>query len=232
MEKKKILIIEDEALIAEDTKSMLNDLGYEVIGIAKNLTEASGIIESMAFDIALVDLMLGSKKDGVEVARILKNKRKPFIITSSFSDKETLDEIKSLTPAGYIVKPIQENDLYAAIEIIPVDKENEYIKHLDGSVFYKDKDLFIRIIFSEIEYLKADGNYVEVYSNNKKHLLRITFEEFLQSLPDNFVRTHRSYAINCKLIKAVNSAYVEVGTYKVPLSRSHRDEFLKKITVL
>jgi len=232
MDKKRIIIIEDEIIIAEDTKSMLIDLGYDVVGAAMNLVAASDLIKKTAFDIALVDLMLGNKKDGIEVARILKNKKKPFIITSSFSDKETLDEIKGLMPAGYIVKPLQEKDLYTSIEIIPVTKEEEYIKHLDGSLFYKDKDLFIRLMVNEIEYIKSDGNYIEVFSNGKKHLLRLPLEGFLEKLPSNFMRVHRSYAINCNLISAVNSTYIKIGLQEIPLSKSYRDGFLKKIELI
>lgn len=232
MDKKRILIVEDELLIAEETKSMLIDLGYEVAGNAMNLVSAAELIENIPFDIALVDLMLGNKKDGIEVARILKSKKIPFIITSSYSDKETLEEIKTLMPSGYIVKPLLERDLFAAIEIIPVTKQEDFIKHLGDSMFYKDKDLHIRVVFNDIEFIKADGNYVEVYSNKKKHLLRVTLEDLIEKLPDNFIRVHRSFVINCKKIDAINSIHIKIGEHEVPLSKTYKDDLIKKIQSL
>lgn len=231
MSNKKILIVEDEILIAENTKSMLQDLGYDVAAHAMNLSSAIEHIEKTPFDIALVDLMLGNKKDGIEVARILNKKKKPFIIVSSYSDKETLSEVKSYGPSGYLVKPIQERDLFATLEIIPTDIEE--FKILDGSIFYKDKELLTRINTNDIEYIKSDGNYLEVYTvHQKKHLLRLTFDDILSKLPNNFIRTHRSYVINSNMVQAVNSIYIQINQQQIPLSKTYRDDFLKKITVL
>jgi len=231
--KPKILIVEDEIIIAENTKAMLLDLGYEVVAHAMNLSGALDLIETTEFDIALVDLMLSGKKDGVSVARALNKKKKPFIIVSSYSDRDTLSEIKPLQPSAYLVKPIQERDLYAALELVPIETHNQDLKILDGSIFYKDKDLLIRIVTDDIEYIKSDGNYLEIFtSKNKKHLLRLTFDDLLNKLPANFIRTHRSYVINSKYVISVNSIYILVGDNKIPLSKTFRDDFLKKITVL
>ena len=128
MAKKKILIVEDEEIVAIDIKDMLTDLGYEAVGIANSKEEALKEVEKTMPDLVLMDIMLGEKDNGVETAEEIRSRFKiPVIYLTAYADDATLERAKVTAPYGYIVKPFQENDLSTAI-IMGLYKHNMLMK--------------------------------------------------------------------------------------------------------
>mgnify|MGYP000943000611 CR=1 FL=1 len=118
MENINILIIEDEALIAEDIRDMVQKLGYSVSGILANGDKALDYLGFHYPDVVLCDIMIKGTKDGIQIAEWLRKNRKiPFIFLTSLSDRHTLDRAKTTLPYGYIVKPFDEKDLVTSIEV-------------------------------------------------------------------------------------------------------------------
>ena len=114
----KILIIEDEPLIARDLKRICVKLGYQVIGIAYKSTQALDMLHSRDYDLVLTDINIKSHQDGIDIGRIIREKYdKPFIYVTSFADTNTLLRAKETTPNGYVVKPFEEKHIYSSIEI-------------------------------------------------------------------------------------------------------------------
>ena len=203
--------------------------------------EFIGFVDKIEFDIALVDIMLGGAKSGIDVAKFIKEKlKKPFIFVTSYSDKHTLEDAKALRPSGYIVKPFDKEDLYAAIEIIPEEADNRsvlvdegLVNALEKTVFVKDKDLLHKIEIASISWVKSDGNYLEIYNDkNKRFLLRSSLDSFLTNMPGYIFRTHRSYAVNANFIDAVNSSYIVLNNIRVPVSKTYRSKLLEYLNVM
>ena len=241
MNAKRILIIEDEGIIAEGLKLNLQKLGYEVAGIALNKNEFLEFASSdQEFDLALVDIMLGKRPEGFEVAKYLREQMgKPFIFATSYSDKDTLQKAKFLHPSGYMVKPFQKKDLLAAIEMVSLDEElseeikpTEFEKILEDALFYKDQHLLKKITIPNILYVQAFRNYIEVYETDKKHLIRHTLQAFLDKLPHNFIRIHKSYLVNINKITTVNSTYVLLDKTELPLSKNYKDTLVQLMNIL
>ncbi len=114
----RVLIVEDEPLIAEDIADYLGSIDYSVSGIAHSIDAALLQLESNCPDIAILDINLGEEKDGIFVAEVIKEKYKiPFVFLTSYADKTTLDRAKHTQPMGYIVKPFDERDLLSTLEI-------------------------------------------------------------------------------------------------------------------
>ncbi len=118
MTKLKILIVEDEALIAKDIEFSLMQLEYSIIGIAYDSTTALDMIHNRNPDLVLLDIELNSELSGIDIAKILNKKYKiPFIYLTSYADPCTIDFVKTTLPFGYILKPFSERELYSAIEL-------------------------------------------------------------------------------------------------------------------
>ncbi len=118
MQKIKVLIVEDEPLIAEDIKEILLQVNYDVIGIAYNKSQAFSILKTTVPNIALLDINLGNNTDGISIAELInKEYHFPFLYLTSYSTKIILDKVKHTFPMGYIVKPFEEADLFTGIEI-------------------------------------------------------------------------------------------------------------------
>lgn len=114
----KVLIVEDEPLIAENLAMYLNNSDFEVVAMAFDYEEALKALEATRPDIALLDINLESEKDGVDLAHhIRKQYQIPFIFLSSYSDKPTIDRVKETEPSGYLVKPFNESSLLTTLEI-------------------------------------------------------------------------------------------------------------------
>lgn len=114
----KALIIEDEPLIAEDIRDYLTNINYQPVDVAYSKDQALRYLERYDLDIVLLDINLGSKTDGIEIAKVINEKYHiPFVFLTSYSDKKTLEMAKVTHPWGYLVKPFQERDLYTSLEI-------------------------------------------------------------------------------------------------------------------
>jgi len=126
--KKKILIVEDQLIIAMDLQQTLENLGYEVTGIAGTAEECFIFFNKEKPDLVLMDIMLSGSVDGISAAEVIhKNFDVPIIYLTAHSDDNSLLRANLTGPYGYIVKPIEERDLYTSIEIalhrFSIDKE-------------------------------------------------------------------------------------------------------------
>lgn len=114
----RVLIVEDEPLIAKNISMYLNNNDYEVAGIAYDAEEALHQLKRLQPDFAMLDINLESEMDGIDIAEhINRNNFIPFVYLTSYSDKETIERAKKTNPAWFIVKPFNEKTLYATIEI-------------------------------------------------------------------------------------------------------------------
>jgi DNA-binding NarL/FixJ family response regulator len=114
----RVLIVEDEPVVATDIAQCLEDLDYEVCGKALTVARAHHLLETTYPDIALLDINLEGKQEGIELAKLIREKYNiPFVFLTSYADKNTIREAKLVHPSGYVVKPFDEQDLYAALEI-------------------------------------------------------------------------------------------------------------------
>ena len=118
MEKLKILIVEDEALLALNVQRLLNNLGHDAFGIATSGEDAIEMAKKARPDLIMMDIHLRGKLDGIQVAeRIRAFLDAPVIYTTAFSDEETLERAKKTEPSAFLLKPYEIKDLQVAIEI-------------------------------------------------------------------------------------------------------------------
>lgn len=118
MNKKKILVVEDERIIAEDLRRTLQHLGYEVTGIASSGKEALEIAAANIPDLAIMDIVLRGKMDGITVAERLKDRLDiPSIYLTAYADETLLKRTKISAPYSYILKPFDQRELHTNVEI-------------------------------------------------------------------------------------------------------------------
>lgn len=118
MTKAKVLVVEDQNIVALNIRNKLKNLGYIVPGTAATGEEAIKKAELTNADLVLMDIMLKGEMDGIEAARAIKEKLGiPILYLTAYTDDETLDRAKTTEPAGYISKPFKEEDLHSNIEM-------------------------------------------------------------------------------------------------------------------
>lgn len=118
MSKIRVLVVEDDPLIAEDIREYLTNVDYQVVSVEHDKNGALNALDNTLPDIALLDINLNNVMDGFEIAKYINNKHQiPFLYLTSYSGKSVVDEAKHTKPMGYIVKPFDEGELFASIEV-------------------------------------------------------------------------------------------------------------------
>ncbi|WP_437395615.1 LytR/AlgR family response regulator transcription factor [Flagellimonas lutimaris] len=243
----KILIVEDNVIIADDMQSMLEEIGYEIVDNVIVYEQAVDVLKNNHVDLVLIDIILASDKTGIDLGKHIRETYNiPFIFVTSNSDRATVENAKTVKPDGYLVKPFEQQDLYTSIEIAlsnfnyakkGVDKiENEAADEitsnsvLKDSIFVKKQHLYYRIQFTDIQFIKADNVYLEVNTVDKKFLVRSPLKDYLEKLPKNkFYRAHKSYIVNVDHIDAINSKDIMINNNLIPISKDFKEFILSSM---
>jgi len=118
MNRTKILLVEDESIVARDIRNMLLGLGYKVAAVASTAREAVQKAEEMKPDIVLMDVLLKGGPTGVDAAdKIYTHFNIPVVYLTAYADEDTLQQAKKTEPFGYILKPFEERELQTTIEV-------------------------------------------------------------------------------------------------------------------
>jgi two-component system, sensor histidine kinase and response regulator len=118
MARARILIVEDERIVANDLRGRLDRIGYDVVAMACTGAEAIAFANDLAPDIVLMDITLKGPMDGVEAAEVIgKSSDVPVVFMTAHSDDVTLQRAKLTGPFGYILKPLEERELHTTIEM-------------------------------------------------------------------------------------------------------------------
>lgn len=235
----KIYIIEDDLIIAQNLKENLQELGYEIVGMAASYRQVRETMIAAEPDLCLVDIYLkGSAKNGIEIVREMQvDLPIPYIYLTSFSDHEYLDKAKGTNPAAYLLKPVDPRQIDVTIDLaMSTFYQNSFATShaacplLKGPdhIFVKTRGRYEKVVYTDILYLQSSGTYTEIVTSAKKVIISQTLKKILPQLASkSFVRCHRSYAVNSEKIAAYDESFVylvaSTQTYKVPVSRSYRD---------
>jgi len=113
----KILIVEDEFVVANDLRLILIEAGYQILGVAASVEEALESLRQQKPDLVLLDIMLEGPKSGIDLARDLRAQNIAFIYLSANSSQKILEEAKTTEPYGFLVKPFRRKDLLVTLDI-------------------------------------------------------------------------------------------------------------------
>ena len=240
----KILIIEDEMIIAANISLQLSKLGYEVTGILPRGEEALAHIQENKPDILLLDIQLKGKLDGVETAELVQQEcDMPIIYLTANSDDANFNRAKSTNPKAFISKPFKKLDLQRAIELtvnsltkesVSSNLKNEPVPFLlEDRLFVKHKDRMVKLYIKDILYIEAERNYCRIFTKDDPYLLVMTLKEMDDKLPINhFIRVHRSYIVNLSQVDEVATDHLVVAKKAIPVSKSCKDELMKRLLTI
>lgn len=240
MNRMKVLVVEDEVIIADNICDTLKGFGYDVLEPAMTYNEAIERIETDRPDIAILDIKLSGKESGIDLAKKINNEYDfPFIFLTSNSDKATFEEAKVVEPHAFLVKPFGKDELFAALELAIVSyakKSSDEVQQdaavLTNALFIKQKTHFVRVNFEEILYIRSDGVYLDIYMLNGKPLtVRGSLNDYVSKLDKNFMRSHRSYIINLARLDSISQNSAFVGGVEIPIGKKHRPFFLSRLTI-
>jgi len=244
----RILIVEDDLLIAQDLQELLYEAGYTAVQKARNPEQAMHFIQSKEIDLALLDIHLSHQVTGIDIAHQINTYLQiPFIYITSYSDPDTIDKIKHTHPSGFLLKPFNKAQLLASIEIgmynfgakrnaaelpmkstLDIAEVTEVV--VDRHLLVKENYRFLRIPLSEIAWLESDRNYVTVFTAAKKYIIRSSLRKLLDQLPEEeFIKCHKQYIINTQMVESFTASTVFISEMAIPISRTNQEEVLGKL---
>lgn len=215
MNKIKILIVEDEQIVAKNIEKRLTASGYQVVASVSTGEEAIKKVKSLPPDIILMDIKLKGKIDGIETADILrKNYQLPVIFLTSYTDEETFQRAKNTEPFGYLIKPFETKDLNRAVELA-LYKNKIYKELLETKLrfeiaikagnmgvwefwptekkYFSDKNLKTLYRFDENELTDNLDDWSALVYKDDREIMSSTFDDFLRSKGKEFTFEHRVY---------------------------------------
>ncbi len=240
---KKIFLVEDEWVHAEDIRITVEELGYQWLGCASEGLDALEKIRVLQPDIVLIDLNLHGSFSGTLIASQLKKDFcLPFIFVTAYLDEEVIRKCIDLSPVAYLHKPVNKGDLKAAL----IKAGYYHAAAESGDVTPSDTGfkLLIRVgnnlkplLYEDITTIRTDAkNYVRIFSNQEaQYAVRCSLSTLEKWLPAaQFMRVHKEYIINLKYITAVSEANqtIQIGKLAVPLGRNFRSRFFSRYTIL
>ncbi|MFV8363532.1 response regulator transcription factor [Flavobacterium sp. ZT3P35] len=232
--KSKIIVVEDELLIALHIKKVLEKNNYEVTIDITSVEDAIQYIEKSPPDLVLIDINLNKDKEGIELGSyLLKKDTIPYVYLTSYSDKSTLDKVNMTRPQGYIVKPFKDEDLLSTVSIVlnnyshkKIDAnriENEEISPIP----FKVKEI-VNYINSNLEKKLDIEELTKLTKWKKDHFSRL-FSKYLGLTPYQYVlsrKIEKAKILLSDTLIPVNEVAYELGFD----SKSNFYHIFKKMT--
>ncbi|HEX8575045.1 MAG TPA: DNA-binding response regulator [Flavobacterium sp.] len=197
----KILIVEDEILIARDIKESLEEVSRNKCVIACSVLEALQIIGEQPLDIALIDIKLRGEQNGIDLGRILLAKDcMPFIYLTSYTDSITLLKAKSTRPSGFLVKPFKINDLQISLDVAHNNFTHRKIDFSYSPEDFIKSDVPFRMQ-KVIRYIHANLDS-KLYLSNLAAIAEMSTFHFARTFKMHLEMTPSQYSLKCKIERA------------------------------
>lgn len=238
----KIIILEDDPMIALDLKDLVIEAGLSVI---TTLNDPIDLInwEGEQPDLAILDINLNASLSGIDVAKHLdENKICKHIFVSSYFDSETIKRASLTNPLAYILKPFEEKEVIINLQLAqsklsktPVQNSPQISKNEESSdqIFIKTSKSLLKIYPKDVLYIEAYDIYSKIYKKDKK----IVASQSLKNLASvfekyNFLRVHRSYIVNINAIEMIQEDEIRISDKRLPIGRTYKKDFFEKLVVV
>lgn len=250
-QKVKILLVENEVLLAQDMKIRLSPTS-DVMGIAASVSEALNLLEALdQVDLLLVDISLDGQRDGIDLGAIINEKYQvPFIFLTSHDDKATVDRAKAVSPSAFLLKPFNDREVSIAIELAlhnfankpshpelikkqAFKKEENQVLSMGNYLFLKKEQHFQRVELQDISFLEADNNYTTVHTRADEFIYSTVLKKMEAKLPNHqFIRVHRSFVINIEAVDGFEGNMLFIKEKRIPVSKPYREVVFKYFNAL
>ena len=220
------IAVDDEPLALNIIKKYVHEIpGLNFLGSCGDALEGMAFIKKEKVDLIFLDINM-PKLSGISFLKSTKNP--PMVIFTTAYPEYAIEGFE-LEAIDYLLKPFSfERFLKAVNKAVDRFQLMESAKEFPKDHIYvkSDKRLY-RVLFDEILYLEAYGDYVKVYTTDKMFLTKRKLSTIVKEFPAaHFLQVHRSYVISLKHIKYLEGNHVNIGENKIPVSAGHRESLL------
>lgn len=237
----RILIVEDDMIIAANLSLQLTKLGYDVIGIVSRGEDAISSANQNKPDIILMDVNLRGAIDGIDAAIAIHLQNEiPIIYLTANNDDGTFSRAKETQPYAFISKPFNKLNLQRTIALV-VEKIKDKgglkqfqtesnLQVLSDRIFIRHNGRMVKILLDQILYVEAERNYCNIITTQGKYLVVSTLKTIENELKVScFLRVHRSFIVNISKLDVIADSHLEIDRKVIPISKSYKEFLLGRL---
>lgn len=244
MQAVKILLAEDDWIIAKEISITLQDLGFEVVGCFDTGEELLQRLPTLKPDLVLLDIDLAGQLTGIEVAAHLQPLAVPFVFLTAMTDIATIEKAKHTHPYAYLVKPVRAETLLSTLEIslynhLQKSVENPVISTpkerfaIEDKIFVKSKKRLEKISITDILWIEAEDIYAIIVTPQGKFILSQPLKNIEERLPmAYFMRVHRSYIVQLDKIQAIEDNDLVIAQKRIPIGKTFKEKLMARLAFL
>lgn len=225
------IIVDDDKISRELIRDYVNDTTeLELLGEFSSAIEANNFLSKNHVDLIFLDVEM-PKMTGLELLKSLDEK--PLIILITAKEKYAVEAFEQEV-SDYLIKPVEYTRFLKAIAKVksnlrpmPVDS------YTAESIFIKVDSELINLPYRDIMWIEALGDYVNIITPSKKHVVLSTMKNIEGKLPTKeFIRVHRSYFVRIDKIKKISEGIILVENKLIPVSKSYKKELMERLNML
>lgn len=227
------IIIDDEPLACKGLAEYVHDVDFmQLCGIYEDALKANAAMETNKIDLIFLDIQM-PRITGLDFLKTLPHP--PLVIFTTAYPQYALEGYE-LNVLDYLVKPIS---FPRFLKAVMKAKEQLELKHheqpalhqaSEDYIFIKADNRLVKIFFKNILYVEALQNYVCIHTTDKKYITYLTFKSIEENLPHElFLKVHKSYIVQLAKVDAVDGNELQVGQFKIPISRNNKEEVMQKL---
>ncbi|MEL0642920.1 LytTR family DNA-binding domain-containing protein [Olleya sp. Ti.3.14] len=226
------IIADDEPIARQILENYIQSIpNLEIIASCKNAFEVLEIVQTKTVDILFLDINM-PKLSGLSLLKTMQ--QKPSVIITTAYPEYAIEGFE-LSVTDYLLKPFSLERFLQAVNKVPqkeVSKPETTTvpkQEIPQSIFVKSDKKIIKIDFDQINHIEAYGNYIKIFTDTMI-LTPQTLTEFLEKLPNHFIRIHKSCIINFNQLKLIDGNQVVLqNNTKLPIGKSYRKSVLDSI---
>jgi len=234
-EKVKCLVVDDEPLAAGLLEKHIQQIPQlQLVASCWNALEAFNILKKESIDLIFLDIQM-PVLNGIEFVKSLPNPPS-IIFTTAYRDYAV--ESYELEVVDYLLKPITFTRFFKSI--------NKYLSRLEQKIpnvpvpiptitssseteefiYVNTNRKYVKVLFREVLYIESLKDYVRIHTKDQRITTKDKISEFIEKLPDHFLRVHRSFIVNTQQIKAYTVNDIEIGAAEIPIGVSYKKEVM------
>ena len=242
----KILVVEGDSLLATKVEQLLGTVQQVEYTLIDTVGAARVALSTHKFQLVLLGIQLTSPESGLDFGRYLRRNfpSLPIVFMSDKTGGELYEQLRSLRPYAYLVKPIELLTLRSIIDAIlnrhlsgrtfaagqlEEQLENQILRE---HLFVKTNNKLSRVKLSEVRVIEADGNYAILYANDRKYVVKISVKQLLKQLSSQlFIRIHRNFVVQIPYIDSVDFSVQELSLagQSYPIGNKYKSELAKRL---
>lgn len=227
------MIVDDEPIARDIIAAHVEKIpSLNLIASCKNVVDATEVLRSQEVDLVFLDINM-PEISGLSLAKTIQNKTK-VIFTTAY--REYAIDGFDLHAVDYLLKPISFDRFLTAVhkffDVSKGSQEKQKVEEPSRNdyFFVRSERKMIKINFAEILYVESLSDYVKLHLQTRTIVTRETISNIETKLPvDRFLRTHRSFIVSIEHISSYTNEYVEVANKAISISRSYKEQVLKKL---